>query len=70
MTIDFLIGFATPGSRVVKMSPQGLKGWFAYVIHRTIRANDGAIYLNAVRLLGVTVGCTITREMTPEVPLK
>jgi hypothetical protein len=70
MTFDFLIGFATPGSRVVKQSKQGLKGWFLFAIWRNIEASDGNLRIVAVRLLGITVGVNITTEISLEAAKK
>jgi hypothetical protein len=62
MTFDFLVGFATPGCKTVLTSPQGRRGWFANWMGKRWVALDGYVYMVAVRLLGVTVGVTITRE--------
>ena len=62
MTFDLLIGFATPWSKTVRESPKGVRGWFAQAMAKKWTARDGFVYMAAVRLLGVTVGVTITRE--------
>jgi hypothetical protein len=63
MTIDFTIGFAGIGARVVTLSPAGRPGWVFNAMRKRYIAIDGFVYLAAVRLLGVTVGCTITRDV-------
>ena len=62
MTFDFLLGYASPGSKFVRQSPQGIRGWFVNLMAKKWIAQDGYVYMAAVRLLGVTVGVTITRE--------
>lgn len=61
-TVDFILGFAMPHSKVVKLSPGGLKTWWAHVMARKMIAQDGVVRIVAVRLLGVTIGCTFARE--------
>lgn len=62
MTFDFLLGFATPGCKAVRQAPGGIKKWFATAMYRKIVAMDGFVYMAAIRLLGITIGTTITRE--------
>jgi hypothetical protein len=61
-TIDFTIGFAHPAMQIVQRSPKGIRGWFFQPVARRIMAPDGYVYLAALRLLGVTIGVTVTRE--------
>jgi hypothetical protein len=62
MTFDFLFGFATPGSKIVLQSPSGIRGWFVQGMAKKWTARDGFVYMAAARLLGITIGVTITRE--------
>lgn len=65
-TIDFHVGFAHPKMQVVQCSPRGLRGWLFQSLAQKLTAHDGYVYLAAIRLLGVTIGVTVTREcVTP-----
>ena len=65
-TIDLLFGWAHPGTKMVRQAPQGMRGWFIHGMTRKILASDGYVYVAAVRLIGFTVGVTVTREcVTP-----
>ena len=68
-TIDFMLGFAHPGTKLVRLSPGYPRTWFIHAIVRQLVAPDGRVRMLAVRLLGVTLGVTITREcVTPLTP--
>lgn len=62
MTFDLLLGIATPRSKIVRSSPGGTRGWFFNVMAKRWVAPDGFVYMAALRLIGLTVGITITRE--------
>ena len=62
MTLDFMLGFASPTAAVVRQSPQGLRGWFIFWMARRMVAKDGYILTAALRLLGVTIGGTFCVE--------
>ena len=61
-TIDLMCGWAHPGVTMVKNSPGYPRTWFANALKRKMTAPDGYVYMGAIRLLGLTVGVTITRE--------
>ena len=61
-TIDLMCGWAHPGMTMVKNSPNYPRTWFINAMRRKVMAPDGYVYMAAVRLLGLTLGVTITRE--------
>ena len=62
MTLDFMLGFASPTAKVVKMSPQGLRGWLYFGMAKKVVANDGYIFMACGRLIGITLGVTVCIE--------
>ena len=61
-TIDLMCGWAHPGVAMVRNSPGYPRTWFATALKRKMTAPDGYVWMYAVRLLGLTLGVTITRE--------
>ena len=61
-TIDLMFGFAHPGMTMVRNNPDGMRGWFFKLLRRKMVAPDGYVYMYAIRLLGTTLGVTVTRE--------
>ena len=61
-TIDLMFGWAHPGTKMVRNSPGYPRTWFVTTLARTLMAPDGYVRMYAVRLLGLTVGVTFTRE--------
>ncbi len=61
-TIDLMFGWAHPGTKMVRNSPGYPRTWFGTALARKMMAQDGYVRMYAVRLLGLTVGVTFTRE--------
>lgn len=61
-TIDLMFGWAHPGTKMVRNSPGYPRTWFVTALARKMMAPDGYVRMYAVRLLGLTVGVTFTRE--------
>lgn len=61
-SIDLMLGFASPDMKMVKTSPDGIKGWWFKPLWRKMVAPDGKVFILAMRLIGVTFGITLTRE--------
>jgi hypothetical protein len=62
MTLDFVLGFAGPFAKIVRISPQGLRGWFFFWMAKRHIAQDGYVFMFAFRLIGITIGVTVTIE--------
>ena len=68
-TVDLMFGWAHPGTKLVKNSPGYPRTWWVHALKRKMVAPDGYIWMYAVRLLGLTIGATVTREcVTPATP--
>ena len=61
-TVDLMFGWAHPGTKMVRNSPGYPRTWFVTALARKMMAPDGYVRMYAVRLLGLTVGVTFTRE--------
>lgn len=61
-TFDLMFGWAHPGTKMVRNSPGYPRSWFITALARKLKAPDGYVRIYAVRLLGLTIGVTFTRE--------
>jgi hypothetical protein len=60
MTLDFMLGFASPFAPIVRMDPRGFWGWLFFPMARRVIASDGYILMGCLRLCGITIGATLT----------
>jgi hypothetical protein len=69
MTLDFMLGFASPFAPVVKLDPRGIRSWLFFTMFKRHIATDGYVIMTCLRLIGITIGCTFTVACTTSATL-
>jgi hypothetical protein len=64
MTLDFMLGFASPFAPIVKLDPRGIRSWLFFAMFKRLTAQDGYVVMTCLRLIGITIGCTFTIACT------